>query len=64
MSAKITAEMLYGMDCMDSCQGEQYWITRVPGGWVFEATTGTVFIPFDNEFLRGSTLAAKEKGDN
>ena len=29
---------------------ESYWL-RVPGGWIYSDEKGSVFVPFNNEFM-------------
>ena len=59
-------EMLYQMKCFESDYfdihpDESVWITRVPGGWIFDyyivppdsadpVTTKCVFVPYSDEF--------------
>jgi hypothetical protein len=31
--------------------GNNTYITRVPGGWIYETNNNTTFIPYNSEFL-------------
>jgi len=48
-------EKLYKMKPLEklSQNNNTMWI-RVMGGWIFGDLQGTVFIPFDNEFMKTS----------
>jgi len=37
------------LECI--CPDNNSNIMRVPGGWVFTNMQGSVFVPFDNEFM-------------
>ena len=49
---------LYSLGCGERMQlhrGREYYITRVPGGWLWldRSNNSTVFVPWDREFMRG-----------
>ena len=37
------------LECI--CPDNNSNIMRVPGGWIFTNMQGSVFVPFDNEFM-------------
>lgn len=54
---KITNEefikKLYELKPMESIyqDNNSFWM-RVPGGWIYGDLQGTIFIPFNNEFMK------------
>lgn len=50
--SKSFIEILYEMKPLEKgCQDNNSHWMRVPGGWIYSDMQGTVFVPFDNEFM-------------
>lgn len=45
------AEQLKNLKLHTSMSLNGYKITRVPGGWIYDRTSGSVFVPYNNEFF-------------
>jgi len=43
---------IYSLGLMDSIEWRNWYITRVPGGWIFESsiTGSSTFVRYNNEF--------------
>lgn len=45
-------KVIYELDLFEEVNYAGYYITRVPGGWIFSTNRGsTCFVPFNNEFM-------------
>lgn len=44
-------EQLKNLKLHTSMSLNGYKITRVPGGWIYDRTSGSVFVPYNNEFF-------------
>lgn len=51
------AKAIYHMNLGEELELDDWYITRVPGGWIYLSHCGhAAFVPFNNEFMQKPTI--------